>query len=1059
MKYTFLHISDLHYRPDWYEEIELVSSEFFKDITTQMENFENLYLAFSGDIVQEGKDSEQYTAFSAKFAEALDRVGIPLNRRICSPGNHDISQAALKPLLLMQKGAISEIEDEETFNNQLPQLSKLIFSPKFENYVSYEAKFAKYTCCHSDLGGAGWDLKNGIGLYCLNTALCSFGGLKDSQEKPISDKERLHIDTRSLYKWLQENDFTMRILVMHHPLEWLAGWARLELEKIVFNNFQLILSGHKHSDSTVFSSQGHGGVLHCSAPPLFNQKSGDLGYAFVSVDADSGEYEVVYRQWAPRHRFVKGTNLAGNDDGRIVFPAIGKDNFIEKLITPVSRPEKGTLALLQAEFDEATTCYSSKKKIWIDRDLADMPETSKKRKNAVMTKLSDLCINFRSCIIRAPKQFGLTCLGRFIALEHHRQTDTGTAIAMVDTTAVSPHRRDVVKLLEGGCREIDISRSSLAGIILDNWHGDKKACRVLQEIKKEFQDIPVILLKSSDDCADIANTLEMEDAEEFETLYLWALTRTRIREMVTAFAQDLHSLDDDLVTKKVTEDIDALNIHRTPLNCLLILKLAEQAFDDSPVNRTEMIGRVLYLLFYQYDKIPSYATRPDLKDCEYALGYVCEWLIRSDRISFTKQEFYDKVQEYCKDQILDLDCEVLFAFLVTENIFIRKGLLFGFRFSYWRYFFAAHRMHHNSDFAKYIFTDHRYSVIPEIIEFYTGIDRRRSDAVEHLTMDLKRMNSEFLERTGIVEEFNPFQHALWTPSAESLEGMKQLVNASVAESTLPTAVKDRIADKSYDRAKPYNQEIVKFIDESTLIQMVQAMKGAARALRNSDHVSPESKMKLLEEVLACWTRVCQILVILSPILAKNSKAVFEGMGFILSDGFESAESFDRRWNAIMTVIGENVVDWFQEDIFSKKMGALFGRYIEQNQGEFSEFLVLLVMTKQRPPGWDKEVERFIVGAKKNSYYLSRIQASLQGEYRIGFSNEQTRLQLRRLAAMSAAKHLTGSKKPTNILVEKTAKEIGLDSEEGGVLKIGGQFPDKEKRRKKREQRKKRIKHQ
>jgi len=165
MKYTFLHISDLHYRPDWHEEIELVSKEFFKDVTVQIKKFENLYLAFSGDLVLEGADSEQHSAFMANFATALDRAGVPHARRICSPGNHDISQAALEPLLLMQDGAISVIKDEQTFNDQLPQLSDLIFSSKFENYVSCEAKFAKYTCCQSALGGAGWDLENGIGLY------------------------------------------------------------------------------------------------------------------------------------------------------------------------------------------------------------------------------------------------------------------------------------------------------------------------------------------------------------------------------------------------------------------------------------------------------------------------------------------------------------------------------------------------------------------------------------------------------------------------------------------------------------------------------------------------------------------------------------------------------------------------------------------------------------------------------------------------------------------------------------------------------------------------------
>jgi hypothetical protein len=164
------------------------------------------------------------------------------------------------------------------------------------------------------------------------------------------------------------------------------------------------------------------------------------------------------------------------------------------------------------------------------------------------------------------------------------------------------------------------------------------------------------------------------------------------------------TLDEDVVTKKVTDDIDALNLHRTPLNCLLLLKLSEQAFDDTPVNRTEMIGRVLYLLFYQYDKIPRYATRPDLKDCEFALGYFCEALIRCGKTTFTIGEFYQKIQEYCSKQILDLDIEILFTFLLSENIFVKKGAVYEFRFIYWLYYFAAHRMHHDSQFAEFAYS-------------------------------------------------------------------------------------------------------------------------------------------------------------------------------------------------------------------------------------------------------------------------------------------------------------------------------------------------------------------
>ena len=1026
MKHTFLHISDLHYRPEWHEESELVCNKFFEDITSQISKFESVYLIFSGDLVLKGEHDAQYAAFLEKFSKALDSIGLPCERRICVPGNHDISRSALKPSVLIQEGALTTIKDERTFNDTLPQLSKMFFAENFKNYVSCEVKFAHYTCCAGHLGGTGWDLNNGIGVYCLNTALCSLGGLEDSAGKSYSDKARLHIDTRSLQKWLAENNSNVRILVMHHPLDWLADWAKIELENIIAEKFTLVLSGHRHQGAATFSSRGMGGFVHCAAPQLFSKKSDLLGYSFISVETGNGEIEVLYRQWTPTHKFVLGTALADNDTGTREFSARNNNNEIFELIPPVSRPTD-TRAILKSEFDEAITCYSSKKQIWVERDLANKPETTNEQDTIVMISPSDICLDLRSCIIRAPKQFGLTCIGRFIALEHHRQTANFSAIAMVDTPSMPSHKQGVIKYIADRCTELCIDRAALAGIILDNWKNDKSARRTLREIQTEFPNIPVVILHGLDDCTEIANSIESDEVTEYEVLYLWALTRARIRGLVIDYIKDLSSLDDNLVTKKLIDDIDALNIHRTPLNCLLILKLLEQSFDDSPVNRTEMIGRVLYLLFYQFDKIPRYATRPDLKDCEYALGYVSEWLIRSRKVSFTKNEFYSKVQEYCKLQILDLDREVLFAFLVSENILIRKGFMFEFRFSYWLYFFAAHRMHHDSMFAEFILSEGRYSAIPEIIEFYTGIDRRRSDAVSRLTEDLKRMNSEFLNRTGIAENFNPYQEAKWTPSDKSLKEMERHVAESVAESTLPATIKDAMADKGYNPGSPYNQELAKFINESTLFQMVQTMRGAARALRNSDHVLPTLKNELLNEVLRCWVRVCQILVILSPILAERRNASFEGMGFYLTNDFDNKKSNRERWELIMNVVADNVVNWYQEDIFSKKMGALLGNYVQANQGTLGEMMILLVMAMQRPPGWEKEIESFIVRTNKNSFYLSRVYAALRHEYSASFSTERTRQQLLRLAGMSVAKHSTGSKHPNIKLIEKAAKLIESES--------------------------------
>ena len=787
MRHTFLHLSDLHYRPGWPESTDLVWKAFCGDLATQISNYDDPHLVFSGDLAFAGGTENLYSAFATNIVEGL-HGHFSSDRIICVPGNHDISQEALRPFVTIQMGALAELTSEALFNDHVPQLSDMLFRPKLRHYVAAEAAFAKYGCCQTNLGGTGWDLANGIGVYCLNTALCSYAHLTDSQGTTISDNGKLMIDTRVMQQWLLQTTSTIRVLVMHHPLEWLTPWANSELDKIIAKDFHLVFSGHVHQATATFSSRGQNGVVEISAPPLFTCKSDLLGYSFVTLDTETGGVEVHYRQWTPRHKFVAGTALSNTDTGVVSFPHWTRPPLSIDDTKPLPTPGD-TQGILQVEFEEATTSYSSKQTSWVDRDLANMPETDPNRDNANLLTPQNLIDHLRPLVVRAPRQFGLTCLGRYIALQHWLQNANGNVVAMLDVVTMPAHRQGVLRSIEERCQDLGVQTTSLAAIILDNYCGDKRCRRILKELRLAFPKVPTIVLQGIDDCSRIADAIEIDNVAEFETLYLWALTKTRLRELVSAYVRDMDDLDDDLVTARVNADIEALNIHRSPLNCLMILRLAEQAFEESPVNRTEMIGRVLMLLFLQFDQIPRYATRPDLKDCEYALGYFCEWLVRAERTTFSKSEFYDKAFEYCKAQLLDLDVEVLFAFLVIKNVFVRKGTDFGFRFSYWLYYFAAHRMHHDQVFSAFILSDGRYAAYPELIEFYAGIDRRRSDAVACLTSELARMNSDFLTRTQIASNLNPFGHARWSPDEAALKRLRDEVTNSMTESALPAAVK------------------------------------------------------------------------------------------------------------------------------------------------------------------------------------------------------------------------------------------------------------------------------
>jgi hypothetical protein len=41
------------------------------------------------------------------------------------------------------------------------------------------------------------------------------------------------------------------------------------------------------------------------------------------------------------------------------------------------------------------------------------------------------------------------------------------------------------------------------------------------------------------------------------------------------------------------------------------------------------------------------------------------------------------------------------------------------------------------------------------------------------------MNADFLKRTGIPKDFNPFKQALWTAKDDSLEKLKEEVDSSI----------------------------------------------------------------------------------------------------------------------------------------------------------------------------------------------------------------------------------------------------------------------------------------
>lgn len=332
-------------------------------------------------------------------------------------------------------------------------------------------------------------------------------------------------------------------------------------------------------------------------------------------------------------------------------------------------------------------------------------------------------------------------------------------------------------------------------------------------------------------------------------------------------------------------------------------------------------------------------------------------------------------------------------------------------------------MHFDQDFANFVLCNLSYTRFPEVIEFYTGIDRHRENALLLLTEDLRQFNERIVKITSLDQNINPYRAMKWHASPEAINKMQGDILGELQDSGLPESIKDAYADQHYDRTRPYKQDIHDFLSDKSFGCMMQAMRASSRALRNSDYVSPKVKRELLQEIMKCWTQASNILLILMPILAHLGRASFEGQGFVLRGQF--GETPEERFKNILMAIPYNIVLMTQDDLFSQKMGPLLIDQFNSETEEFKRHILARLLIAQRPRGWGKHTEKYIESIPKNSFYLLDIFHALRDQYRFSYVSRSTLSEIGNLIKMAAAKHQFGSKSPGEKAIKKILGESVL----------------------------------
>lgn len=706
-------------------------------------------------------------------------------------------------------------------------------------------------------------------------------------------------------------------------------------------------------------------------------------------------------------------------------------NLFAKKNSTISQPEKKIQEIdiiatkLQNDLNESLKSYNEVVPVWIEPIISSKREVPKDP-----TKNKDFQVNISkfieepdNYIIKAPSEFGLTSLAHFIKLEAWK---TGKTYLYIDAKKTKKHKivKDIYNSIKNYYFINDIAKVDC--ILLDSICFEENGMmQMIKNVCDSFEKTPLIIfntidnnffLKSEDD--------NVEIKRKFTPYYLLPLPQDDLRKLVKSYSSIKHiEEDEDTMLNKVTKDLEILNMHRTVKNCISILKASSKiGIDYSPINRTKLLDTILNIIFEEYE-IPTYKDKkPDIKDCTFTLGYFCELLVIKNEFEFTEDFFKAKLRDFCAENYIELDLNYLFNVLIDNSIIGRIGSsLYYFKNSYWVFYFLAQRMNLNKEFLNNVYVNKRYIDFPEIIEFYTGIDRNKEDAIAVLLKDINETIDTIKNKVKIDDNINPFKSISWNPNIEILKKEEDKISQNVISSGLPDEVKDKYDDKQYNQLRPYNQVVNSVMREFSYQVLMRQISAASRALRNSDFVDPALKKQMLDKIILSWNEMNKILTVLSPILADKGHIAFEGANFQLDEGYFNIQDPKEKRLQVLLALPSNIVRFFKDDLFSIKMGPLIcDKAINETNSLLKHELMLMIAT-DRPKNWFKVIDNYIVSLDKNSFYLSDLLSTLSFTFDYKTTEIEQRRNIDLLMKKCRAKHFLNSNNPSLGLINRLRK--------------------------------------
>ena len=292
-----LHLSDIHFRG----KTEWDQRPVLRGLTETVEKLAPDLIAISGDVAYAG-DDEEYELARAWINKGLLKAlpdDFRRSRILLVPGNHDVDRSAVKKaaqglqdLLLKQQsqGPLAETLEDPGERDVL-----------LRRHTAYLRFANNYRSAKKKLEVPWWSEVYDIKNSRVHVAgLCSSWMSWSDQDRGNLLIGRWQVNDALINNAPDNVDF--RIVMVHHPWDYLAEFDARDIQKDIQAQAHLILRGHLHRQKSQAVSYPYNGCLELEAGCVYEGTDSPNPKAFQLVEVDRWRQHVVVQYWTWQDR-------------------------------------------------------------------------------------------------------------------------------------------------------------------------------------------------------------------------------------------------------------------------------------------------------------------------------------------------------------------------------------------------------------------------------------------------------------------------------------------------------------------------------------------------------------------------------------------------------------------------------------------------------------------------------------------------------------------------------------------------------------------------------------